>query len=363
MDEAELKKLGEFFEEMGVKPTLTSKDDLEKWMTTYAKEKLPNVKAEQPDKYQVTREKRMEHSRPKIPNFSGKSDRDATPYDVWNYEVKCILADDLYCPELVAETVRRSLKGEAAKVCVRMGPKASTWEVLQKLDGLFGKVATEGTLLTQFYAAKQKEGEDVTGWSCRLEEIIQGVQSQGLISHGTMKEMCRSKLWTGLREDRLREATRYKYDTMKDFDNLVVAIRQVEQESLPEDKVKAKAHIIQKTDEDRNTSQTQTEKTTHELLKQLSTRLERMESSVEELKYQRAPQDQTQSQDRAQGDNRSRNYQGGYRRRNPPRRETNLADIVCYRCGGKGHIARRCEVRTDHLRYLNEESPVQRDEH
>ena len=123
--------------------------------------------------------RKSDRNRPRLANFSGASEKDSTPYDVWRYEVRCLQQDSLYSEEMITKAMRRSLKGDAAKVLVRLGSHAAVTEVLQKLDGLY---ATEGALLTQFYAAQQKDNEDVTAWSCRLEDIIQGVYDQKLIS-------------------------------------------------------------------------------------------------------------------------------------------------------------------------------------
>lgn len=42
--------------------------------------------------------------------------------------------------------------------------------------------------------------------------------------------MLRSKFWTGLKSQQLRNSTRYLYDTKKDFQSLLREIRKVEQE-------------------------------------------------------------------------------------------------------------------------------------
>ena len=44
--------------------------------------------------------------------------------------------------------------------------------------------------------------------------------------------MLRSKFWTGLRSQQLRNSTRYLYDTYKDFPSLLREIRKVEQEDF-----------------------------------------------------------------------------------------------------------------------------------
>ena len=42
--------------------------------------------------------------------------------------------------------------------------------------------------------------------------------------------MLRSKFWTGIRNSSLRNATRYLFDSMKDFQSLFKEIRKIEQE-------------------------------------------------------------------------------------------------------------------------------------
>ena len=55
--------------------------------------------------------------------FCGDSKSDAT-YDVWRYEVECLL-NESYKPETISHAIRRSLKGEASRVVMHLGPGAS----------------------------------------------------------------------------------------------------------------------------------------------------------------------------------------------------------------------------------------------
>lgn len=365
MEGEELQKLGALFDELGVKPKLTSKEELQEWMLAYAAGQKPTIKKEQPDKDHE--EQRVDRSRPRIPNFTGGQDRDATSYEVWKFEVECTVRDGLYSKETVSEAIRRSLKGEAAKVCVRLGPKASIQEILNKLDGLYGQVATEEALLTRFYAMTQKDGEDVTSWSNRLENVIQEVYQKGMISRGTMSQMLRSKLWTGLKDDRIKEATRYKYDTIREYDQLVVAIRQVEQEKANDVKpqVKVKSHVQKAETSDDKKSTASTDSRTYDLLKEFGSRLDKIESTMEELKSQRSTQGQSHESTQGQSHrNKKYNRQRDFRKKNTSSSEKKeYEDVVCYKCGEIGHIALGCRTRTDHLKHLKEGSPVLRDEH
>ena len=285
----ELEKLGGLFKELGVKPSLESAAELKDWMRTLTNPE-PTVKQEQPEKgakpsptkmKNVTvKEVTKESYRPRLSVFTGVPGKEGTSYDVWRYEVTCLLADALYSRETILEAVRRSVKGEAAKILMRLGPRADIQDILHKLDGLYGKVATEGTLLSQFYSAQQKDDEDVTAWSCRLEDTIQVVHDRGLIGKTTMQEMLRSKLWSGLRNEALKNATRYKYDLIKNFDDLVIEIRTVEQElGLSSGKKTVKSQSLQ-------SSTDKTDKKEPDLLKSMSERLSRMERDMSDLKLQ-----------------------------------------------------------------------------
>jgi len=386
MEDEDLKKLGALFTELGVKPNLDSAEGLQTWMTewTHARE----VKKEREDVRPKTETSHQMADRiPRLPNFTATSEhKDSTPYEVWRYEVECLLLSELHSRDSIAEAVRRSLKGEAAKVAMRLGVGITTRELIRKFDGLYGTVATEASLLTLFYASQQEESEDVATWSLRLEDIIQKVVSKGLISQGTTNEMLRSKLWTGLADDRLKQATRYKYDTIKNYDDLVVELRRVEQEMSSihlkgkKSEKKITSQMIQKkTGVDERTSAQEERTKVAPDWKKLEEKLDRIEKDVSELKadrqisdsrgtYARNSRGTYRGNDRGtyRGNSRGR-YRGKSRNRFQEARgdmssegqdKANGDTIICYRCGGEGHIALGCRVRTDHLRQLKDESPL-----
>lgn len=87
-------------------------------------------------------------------------------------------------------------------------------------------------LLAEFYIARQLEDEDVTIWSRRLEDIIGKGLEKGIVPHTEVNSMLRSMLYTGVRQD-LKDITGYKYDTIQSFNQLRVALRQIEREHQP----------------------------------------------------------------------------------------------------------------------------------
>ena len=53
-------------------------------------------------------------------------------------------------------------------------PKTTSKEITEKLESIFGNVATGENVLQEFYNATQKENESVTLWGIWLEEVSRG---------------------------------------------------------------------------------------------------------------------------------------------------------------------------------------------
>ena len=83
-------------------------------------------------------------------------------------------------------------------------------------------------LFRTFYAAKQETGESVANYGMRLEGLLQTCIDRGDISLTARNEMLRSKLWSGLSDVNLRNASRYKFDTIRDFEALRMELRTIE---------------------------------------------------------------------------------------------------------------------------------------
>ena len=316
MSEEELKKLGEMMSELGLKPDLESKESLGLWLASNALEVLngQQVKEEVKEEPQESAQHTgyfngmQPEMRPRVSVFSGAVTRESTPYDVWRYEVQCVERDVRYAPEVVMETIRRNVKGEAARVVMHMGPEATSKDVIRKLDSVYGQVASQGSLLSNFHAAVQQEGESVAEWCCRLEALMAPVTLGGKITKEAADEMLRSKLWTGLRSSDLRAATRHKFDQLLEVDDMLVVLRAAEQE-LGGRRVASRAMI--KLEE--KPSETSTLET---MVRDVQKRLEKMESELEKMKES--------------GNNTAekRPYQRG--------------QVTCFKCGQPGHIASGC---------------------
>ena len=77
---------------------------------------------------------------------------------------------------------------------------------------MYGNVAKRPSILKEFYTATQKETESVTTWVLRLEEILQKATEKGYAKAEDRNSMLKERFWTGLRSERLKNATCVKYE-------------------------------------------------------------------------------------------------------------------------------------------------------
>lgn len=232
----EIANLAKAFKDLGVKPKTDSPEDLREWMEQYVKQdpkaKVPSVA--------------VLPQLPRIVLFSGEPKGDHASFDLWKYEVKSLLKEQMYPTEAIYQAARKSLRGEASRVAMRLGPSGNISSLLEKLENIFGTVELTENLLAQFYSAAQGDDEDVASWGCRLEDILTKAIDQGYADHGSYNEMIYTKFWTGLRKE-LKDATRHNFETIKDFEKLRVQVRRVEHEqklgNKSEDKIKKTAHV------------------------------------------------------------------------------------------------------------------------
>ena len=166
---------------------------------------------------------------PKLPNFSGDKKAE-TSYDLWRYEVECLMRDNVKYSTIL-QSIRRSLRENAARVLMRLGTEASIDDILQRFDSVYGTVEDNENLLSQFYSASQKDNEDVSEWSCRLEDLLNKVIQNGEIPPTNTDQMLRNMFWNGLSEN-FKDITGHIFKESTKFDDLRKAIRKVEQDKL-----------------------------------------------------------------------------------------------------------------------------------
>jgi hypothetical protein len=227
MSKAEMEALCKTFKEMGVKPKAASPAELEAWMSAYVQAHGGGaVKAETPPVLTLPSTVTITQP-PRLPLFSGEDGKGESTFDLWRYEIECLISSETHTPDAINQALRRSLKGEASKIAMRLGPSASTKTLMDKLQSVFGPVEVRESLMAQFYSARQREGEDVSAWSCRLEDLLMKATESAPVDPHTSNQMLRNMFWTGLLQS-LKDVSGHKFDTLTDFDTLRVAIRRIE---------------------------------------------------------------------------------------------------------------------------------------
>lgn len=194
MSTEEIAKVVSALNKLKVKPKADSAEDFLSWMSYVVLEK--KVKKEVVDTDNASASSQPEKSvppsqLPKILFFSGDSKSDAT-YEVWRYEVEC-----LYRPYVIQQAIRCSLKGEASRVVMHLGPVAPIISIVQKLDNMYGTVAEKEDILSEFYSARQREDVKCARQSCRLEDILNKAIQKNLIDLSQFEEMLKTMFYKG----------------------------------------------------------------------------------------------------------------------------------------------------------------------
>ena len=185
----------------------------------------------------VTKEKKAQVThfvKPYITPFSGMEpvQKNECSFEDWKLEIQCLIQSGAYPDYIVAQCIRNSLKVPAKRAIVTLGSSVTSQELIEKLQNVFGNVASGESVLTEFYTSSQQPTESVTMWGLRLEEIVQRDIEKGQISEGQKDEMLRTRFWRNLYNKELQNATRVYYDQLKDFDKLRTKVRSEEYWSL-----------------------------------------------------------------------------------------------------------------------------------
>ena len=171
---------------------------------------------------------------PRIPQFSGDDppQKGDVSYKEWRFEVQCLIGDPDVKPNLLIQSIRRSLRGTAKTMLIPLGEKASVKQILEKLDILFGEISNNGMIMQEFFNAFQLPNECVTSFGCRLETMLQNAIDNGYLDRASKNDLLRHKFWTSLSSEKLKSQTRHKYDAIKNYDRLLLEIRRVEKEIM-----------------------------------------------------------------------------------------------------------------------------------
>lgn len=100
--------------------------------------------------------------------------------------------------------------------------------MLNRLESRFGNVATEDSVMQEFYTATQKQDESVTKWSLRLGDILEKAVKKEHVRKDVKDKMLSDKFFNYLRSGRLKNATRTKYEKLTSFEDLCRTVREEE---------------------------------------------------------------------------------------------------------------------------------------
>lgn len=165
---------------------------------------------------------------PDLPSFSGDGKLNTSMFEIWRYDVNCLLDEGIYPPHIVREAIRKSLKGSARGVLLHLGEHASVSEIISELEGIYGNVQSGERLKEQFYSEKQKADESVGDYSLRLERLLSRVP--GHLDRTAKNDMLRNRLWSGLRNIELKNASRYLFEKNLNYNTLRKELRAVEED-------------------------------------------------------------------------------------------------------------------------------------
>ena len=163
-----------------------------------------------------------------------------------------------------------------------LGQNATVADILAKLDGFYANVSSSETLIQSFYSDYQKEAESVVSFASRIEQTLSRAVKSGHIDGIAKDAMLRSKFWTGLKSQSLKNSTRHLYDTIKDFPSLLREIRKVDQEENSFKQTKKPTAQQQQC----NQVTSDSENNTDVLLKSMKELMSRMEKMEERLDQQ-----------------------------------------------------------------------------
>ena len=129
------------------------------------------------------------------------------------------------CPEVSG--------GRAADALLAMGTDVRVQQILDKFDVRFGDVCPTDMTLEKFFTARQLPTESMSAWGCRLEDIVSRIRDPG--SAASAHSMSRTRYWTGIYSDKIRNALCHHFDDGADFESLLrqACIAEQEPTSMP----------------------------------------------------------------------------------------------------------------------------------
>lgn len=372
------------FKKLGTKPKLSSPEDLRNWMANYVADTVKpevrqhhNVYATSPNQWTTT--SANTHSSipvsttshgtmnytPRISTFFGELGKGEAPYDLWKYEVDT-LGRSQFPSHIVDMAVRRSLKGDAARIAMRLGADTNIETLLHKLESAYGISIQDDLLMREFYDAQQKTDEDVTTWANRIEDLLYKACQKNVVRREEMNEKLCSRFWSGLSQH-LQDTSGHLHYIVKDFDTLKKEMRDHEtniRRTVTTATTKMMTPKTQSTNEDIRATIQQMAADIQELKqnRQFNThssedthrnwRGRGQASITSKNNFTRHDQRYNTTPTNRHGQNNTHSTYPNIRHQGHQSTYNRDEDRLprCYRCGQTGHIQIGCRARLDHSR-------------
>ena len=166
---------------------------------------------------------------PTISKFSGSTPvpKSESSFEDWKLEVESLIEMNMYPDIAIAQNIRRSLVGQAKSVLQAMGPKATSRQILSRLQSIFGNVASGEAIMQEFYTAEQRFDESTVDWGLRIENILHRAIEKKSVKEDK-NEKLKSKFWRSLSNQDLKNATKMYLESIEEFDEFRMKVRQEE---------------------------------------------------------------------------------------------------------------------------------------
>ena len=176
---------------------------------------------------------KLSGSIPKLKLFSGviPVPKDEISYEQWRHEVVC--SQSTFPNAMIAQGIRRALRGQAADMVRYLGPTAGVDEMLSKLDVIFGRVATLDTMMQKFYQMVQNKNEGIPMFATRIEGTFNDIKQvyPGRFTEYEGEQHLKERLFHGMRKS-IRDSIRFLYESREtSYRQVLIAARKAESES------------------------------------------------------------------------------------------------------------------------------------
>ena len=256
-------------------------------LTARQEEEVPKVTNESTSISQSKQEEPDGHiGKAYIGPFSGTqpTPKHENTYEVWRLEVKSLRSRGCYSDIAIVQAIWKSLRGQARNVLFTLGSSAKAVDILERLESVYGNVASGEAVLQEFYTVHQEEEESVTDWGLRLEQILQRAIEKGHVTEERKDQMLRDKFWRSLYNQDLKNATKIYHQSVLSFDRLQRKVRAEEYEM--QDSIARHQQPVRK--EKRNKAQHNPQLTEIddqlEFLRKINENISRMDRDIQQLK-------------------------------------------------------------------------------